>query len=51
MLSAEIMAAIYRGVLEEIVRRGYPLGTERVRLGAPRKIWILLRTVAASLFA
>lgn len=45
MLSAEIMAAVYRALLEEIIRRGYPLGGPRVSLSRPRKAWIALRTV------
>ncbi len=45
MLSAEIMAAVYRALLEEIIRRGYPLGGRRVSLSRPRKAWIALRTV------
>ena len=46
MLAAEIMGAIYREILEELGRRGHPVGGERVRLGRPRKAWIALRTVA-----
>ena len=46
MLAAEIMGAIYRGLLEELGRRDYPIGGERVRLGRPRKAWIALRTAA-----
>jgi phytoene synthase len=45
MASAEIMGAVYRALLEEIVRRGYPLGG-RVALSRPRKAWIALRTLA-----
>jgi len=45
MLAAEIMGAIYREVLEEWARRGYPVGGARVQLGKPRKIWIALRTI------
>jgi phytoene synthase len=46
MLAAEIMGAIYRELLEEIARRGYPIGGERVRLGRTAKAWIALRTAA-----
>ena len=46
MLAAEIMGAIYRELLEELARRGHPIGGERVRLGSPRKAWIALRTAA-----
>jgi len=46
MLAAEIMGAIYREVLEEWARRGYPVGGARVQLGQPRKIWIALRTIS-----
>jgi phytoene synthase len=45
MASAEIMGAVYRALLEEIARRGYPLGS-RVALSRPRKAWIALRTLA-----
>jgi phytoene synthase len=45
MLPAEIMGAVYRALLEEIVRCGYPVGGPRVALGRPRKAWIALRTV------
>jgi phytoene synthase len=45
MAPAEIMGAVYRALLDEFVRRGYPLGT-RVRLSRPRKLWIALRTLA-----
>lgn len=45
MLPAEIMAAIYRAVLEEWARRGHPVAGPRVQLGRPRKIWLALRTI------
>lgn len=45
MLPAEIMGAIYRAVLEEWARRGHPVGGARVRLGRPRKMWLVLRTI------
>ena len=45
MLPAEIMAAIYRAVLEEWARRGHPVGGPRVQLGPPRKVWLALRTI------
>jgi phytoene synthase len=45
MLAAEIMGAIYRALLEELARRGYPVGGARVQLGRARKAWIALRTV------
>jgi phytoene synthase len=45
MLSAEIMGAVYRALLDEITRRGYPLAVPVVRLSRPRKAWIALRTV------
>jgi phytoene synthase len=47
MTPAEIMAAVYGELLDEIVRRGYPLGG-RVRLSRPRKAWIALRTLVRS---
>jgi len=46
MLAAETMGAIYRELLEELGRRGYPIGGDRIRLGRPRKAWIALRTAA-----
>jgi phytoene synthase len=46
MLAAQIMGSIYRAILEELARRGYPIGGERVRLGRPRRAWIALRTAA-----
>ncbi len=45
MLSAEIMGAVYRALLEEISRRGHPLTVPVVRLSRPRKAAIALRTV------
>ncbi len=45
MLAAEIMGAVYRGILDEIVRRGYPLGGPRVALSRPRKAGLALRTL------
>ena len=44
MVSAEVMGAVYRELLETVVRRGFPL-RERVRLSRPRKAWIAARTV------
>jgi phytoene synthase len=45
MVAAEIMGAVYRALLEELVRRRHPLGV-RVTLSRPRKAWIALRTLA-----
>lgn len=45
MASAEIMAAIYRAVLDAVIARGYPLGGARVGLSRPRKAWLALRTL------
>ena len=47
MTPAEIMAAVYGALLDELVRRGYPLGG-RVKLSRPRKAWIALRTLVRS---
>ena len=44
MASAEVMGAVYRALLDALVRRGHPLGP-RVRLSTPRKAWIALRTL------
>ena len=46
MLAAQIMGSIYRALLEELARRGHPIGGERVGLGRPRKAWIALLTAA-----
>lgn len=45
MLAAEVMGAIYRTVLDELIARGFPLGPTRVRLSKPRKAWIAARTL------
>jgi 15-cis-phytoene synthase len=44
MAPARIMGAIYRALLDEIVRQGHPFG-RRVSLARPRKAWIALRTL------
>ena len=46
LLAAEVMAAIYRAILETFARRGHPLGGPLVGLAAPRKAWITFRTAA-----
>jgi phytoene synthase len=46
MLAAEIMGAIYRDILDRIVRGRYPLGGPRVALSRPRKAVLALRTFA-----
>jgi 15-cis-phytoene synthase len=48
MAVAQIMAAVYRETLDEVVRRGYPLGGVRVGLSRPRKAWIAARTLVRS---
>src|SRR5262249_51089135 len=45
MLAAEIMGAIYRDILDRIVRRGYPLGGPRMALSRPRKAALAMRTL------
>jgi phytoene synthase len=45
MLSAEIMGAVYRALLEDMKHLGYPVTVPVVRLSRPRKAWIALRTV------
>jgi 15-cis-phytoene synthase len=45
MLAAQIMGATYAELLAEIVRRGFPLGRERIRLSRLRKAWIAGRTL------
>jgi phytoene synthase len=46
MLPAEVMGAVYRDLLEEIARRGYPISGPKVTLSRPRRAWIALRTLA-----
>ena len=48
MVPAQIMAAVYREMLEKVARRGFPLGDVRVSLSRPRKAWIAARTLARS---
>jgi phytoene synthase len=45
LAAARIMGEVYRALLREFVRRGYPLAP-RVSLTRPRKAWIALRTLA-----
>jgi phytoene synthase len=45
MLPAEMMASIYRALLEEWARRGHPVGGPRVRLAPARKLWLALGAV------
>ena len=45
LLAAEIMGAVYRTLLDELVRRGMPLGGPRLSLAKPRKAWVALRTI------
>lgn len=49
MASARVMGAVYRELLDEIVRRGYPLGGYEVSVPRRRKAWLALRTLGASL--
>jgi phytoene synthase len=51
LASAEVMGAVYRTLLEEIARRGYPIGGPRVALSGPRKAWIALKTALRTLAA
>jgi len=44
LVAAEIMAAIYRGLLREIERGGYDVFSRRVRLSRRRQMMIALRT-------
>jgi 15-cis-phytoene synthase len=44
MAPAEIMGAIYRALLDEVVRAGHPFGS-RLRVPRLRKVWIALRTL------
>jgi phytoene synthase len=45
MASAELMAAVYRTLLEDLVRRSFPSGPP-LRLSTPRKLWVAARTLA-----
>jgi len=45
MLSARIMGAVYRSLLEEIVRRRIPLAVGRVTLSRWQKLWAVARTL------
>ena len=47
MAPAEVMASLYEALLDEIVRRGYPLDG-RVTLSRARKVWIALRALVRS---
>jgi phytoene synthase len=51
MWPAEIMGAIYRRILDELVRRGYPIGGPRVTVPRATKAWLALRTLARTLVA
>jgi len=48
MASAEMMAAVYRRILDELTRRGYPIQGPRVRLSRPRKAWAAFRALVRS---
>jgi phytoene/squalene synthetase len=43
MISAEVMGAVYGSLLEEVVRKGFPLD-RRVSLSRARKAWIAATT-------
>jgi phytoene synthase len=45
LLSAEVMGAVYRALLEELCRRGLPVGGPRVSLGKAHKAWLALRAI------
>jgi phytoene synthase len=49
LVAAEIMAAIYRGILERIERRGYDVFREPVRVPRPRRAVIAAATWAATM--
>ena len=50
MLASEIMGGIYRRLLDEIEARRYHIFEEEIRLSAPAKLLIALRTWAGGLF-
>jgi hypothetical protein len=43
-----MMAAVYREILDELVRRGFPIAGPRLRLSTARKAWIALRALVRS---
>ena len=43
MTPAEMMSSVYREILDELGRRGYPLTGPRLRLSRPRKAWAAVR--------
>ena len=51
LVAAEIMGAIYLGILDRIERRGYDVFGERVRVPRPQRAAIALRIWVRSLFA
>src|SRR5436309_978348 len=44
MASAQVMAAVYRALLEELSRRRFPPGP-RLRLSTARKLWVAARAL------
>jgi phytoene synthase len=44
MASAEMMAAVYRALLEELTRRSFPAGP-RLRLSTARKVWVMAKAL------
>lgn len=44
LCAAEVMAAIYRRLLEQIERRGFPTTGPEVHLSRPRKAWVAVST-------
>ena len=49
MWCARVMGGIYRGILDELARRAYPVGEPRMRLSRARQAVIAARTLAASM--
>jgi phytoene synthase len=45
MASAEVMAAVYRALLDEMERRSFPIGP-RLRLSRTRRLWVAARALA-----
>jgi phytoene synthase len=48
MLAAEIMAAIYRRILDRIEDRGYDVFSHRIRLSDAQRLWLALTCWAAN---
>jgi phytoene synthase len=48
LLPAEIMAAVYRRLLEKLRRENFPVFEKKVSLSKPEKLWLVLKTAVRS---